>query len=287
MTGFGRAEVEGEGLRLRVEVRGVNHKGLDVQVSLPASLLAHEPALRSAVKERVHRGRVEVRAFLEALGEAAVEVRYSEAAARALGTFAQNLERAGLLSRGMTLSDLLGVPDAVQIRLSPTAEAEAGRILLEALGAALDRFEETRRREGEHLSHQFREALRSLEALEAEASSLAPGQAAQAAERLQQRVAALGVSVEPGRMEQEVALLAQRADVTEELVRLRAHLEALSALLSEEDREQGRRLDHLLQEMQREISTLLAKSDLLPLTQAGLQMRLVVEQMREQAQNVA
>jgi uncharacterized protein (TIGR00255 family) len=88
-------------------------------------------------------------------------------------------------------------------------------------------------------------------------------------------------------MEQEVALLAQRADVTEELVRLRAHLEALSALLSEEDREQGRRLDHLLQEMQREISTLLAKSDLLPLTQAGLQMRLVVEQMREQAQNVA
>ena len=159
MTGFGRAEVEREGLRLRVEVRGVNHKGLDIQVSLPASLLPHETALRSAVKARIHRGRVEVRAFLEALGEEAVEVRYSEAAARALGAFAHDLERAGLLSRGMTLTDLLQVPDAVQIRLSPSAEAEAGRILLEALGAALDRFQQTRREEGEKLSAQFRQAL--------------------------------------------------------------------------------------------------------------------------------
>ncbi|MGC8764225.1 MAG: YicC/YloC family endoribonuclease [Acidobacteriota bacterium] len=287
MTGFGRAEVEGEGLRLRVEVRGVNHKGLDVQVSLPASLLAHEPALRSAVKAKVHRGRVEVRVFLEALGEEAVEVRYSEAAARALAAFAQDLQRRGLLSRGMTLSDLLEVPDAVQIRLSPQAEAEAGRILLAALEAALEGFRQTRRAEGEHLSSQFHRALQSLADLRAEAAALAPGQAAQAAERLQQRIAALGASVEPGRLEQEVALIAQRADVTEELVRLEAHIQALGPLLSEEGREQGRRLDHLLQEMQREISTLLAKSDLLPLTQAGLQMRLVVEQMREQAQNVA
>lgn len=287
MTGFGRAEVEREGLRLRVEVRGVNHKGLDIQVSLPASLLPHETALRSAVKARIHRGRVEVRAFLEALGEEAVEVRYSEAAARALGAFAHDLERAGLLSRGMTLTDLLQVPDAVQIRLSPSAEAEAGRILLEALGAALDRFQQTRREEGEKLSAQFRQALAALQTLRAEAAALSPDQASQAAERLQQRIAALGAAVEAGRMEQEAALIAQRADVTEELVRLAAHLEALGALLPEDGREQGRRMDHLLQEMQREVSTLLAKSDLLPLTQKGLEMRLIVEQMREQAQNVA
>lgn len=287
MTGYGRAEVEGAGLRLRVEVRGVNHKGLDVQVSLPSSLLSHEPALRNAVRQRVPRGRVEFRAFLETVGPEAVEVRYSEAAARALGAFAEDLRRRGLLDRGMTLTDLLGLPDAVQIRLSPAAEAEGGRILLEAAEAALDRFRDTRRAEGQRLEGQFREALASLTALRREAEALAPEQAAQAAERLSQRVAALGAAVEPGRMEQEVALAAQRADVTEELVRLGAHLSALEALLGEEGREQGRRLDHLLQEMQREVSTLLAKSDLLALTQRGLEMRLLIEQMREQAQNVA
>ncbi len=287
MTGYGRAEVEGAGLRLRVEVRGVNHKGLDLQVSLPSSLLSHEPALRNAVRQRVPRGRVEFRAFLETVGAEAVEVRYSEAAARALGAFADDLRRKGLLDRGMTLTDLLGLPDAVQVRLSPAAEAEGGRILLEAAEAALDRFRETRRAEGRRLEGQFRAALASLNALRREAEALAPEQAAQAAERLSQRVAALGATVEPGRMEQEVALVAQRADVTEELVRLGAHLSALEALLGEEGGEQGRRLDHLLQEMQREVSTLLAKSDLLALTQRGLDMRLLIEQMREQAQNVA
>lgn len=287
MTSFGRAEVEGKGLRLRVEVRGVNHKWLDLQVSLPSSLLAHESALRNAVRARVRRGRVEVRAFLEAVGEEAVEVSYSQAAARALGAFADELRRKGLLDRGMTLTDLLGLPDAVQIRLSEAAEAEGGRILLEAVESALDRFCQTRKDEGRRLEGQFRQALASLDGLCREAKGLAPEQAAQAAERLSQRVAALGTVVEPGRMEQEVALVAQRADVTEEVVRLGAHLSALKTLLDEEDRELGRRLDHLLQEMQREVSTLLAKSDLLPLTQRGLQMRLLIEQMREQAQNVA
>lgn len=287
MTGYGRAEVEGAGLRLRVEVRGVNHKGLDLQVSLPSSLLSHEPALRKVVRERVPRGRVEFRAFLETVEAEAVEVRYSEAAARALGAFADDLRQKGLLDRGMTLTDLLGLPDAVQIRLSPAAEAEGGRILLEAAEAALDRFRDTRRAEGRRLEGQFRAALASLNALRREAEGLAPEQAAQAAERLSQRVAALGATVEPGRMEQEVALVAQRADVTEELVRLGAHLSALEALLGEEGGDQGRRLDHLLQEMQREVSTLLAKSDLLALTQRGLDMRLLIEQMREQAQNVA
>lgn len=287
MTGFGRAEIERDGLRVRVEVRGVNHKGLDVQVSLPPALQAHELACRQAVRASVARGRVEVRAFLEALGEETVEVRYSEAAARALGAFSAALARDGLLARGMTLGDLLTVPDAVRVALSPRVEALAGEVLLEALSEALSRFRDTRRAEGERIEVQFRQALEALSALKAEAEGAAAEQVESAAERLNQRIQQLGVQVDPGRMEQEVALLAQRADVQEELVRLSAHRQAMADLLDGNGGDLGRRLDHLLQEMQREVSTLLAKSDAYALTQTGLQMRLVVEQMREQAQNVA
>jgi len=287
MTGFGRAETERDGLRVRVEIRGVNHKGLDVQVSLPPSLQAHELACRQAVKTSVGRGRVEVRAFLETLGEETVEVRYSEAAARALGAFSAALTRGGLLARGMTLGDLLAVPDAVRVALSPRVEALAGEVLLGALSEALSRFRDTRRAEGERIEGQFRQALESLRALKTEADVGAVGQVASSAERLNLRIQQLGVQVDPVRMEQEVALLAQRADVQEELVRLDAHRQAMENLLEADGADLGRRLDHLLQEMQREVSTLLAKSDAYALTQTGLRMRLVVEQMREQAQNVA
>jgi len=287
MTGFGRAETERDGLRVRVEVRGVNHKGLDVQVSLPPSLQAHELACRQAVKASVGRGRVEVRAFLETLGEETVEVRYSEAAARALGAFSAALTRDGLLARGMTLGDLLAVPEAVRVALSPRVEALAGEVLLGALSEALSRFRDTRRAEGERIEVQFRQALKSLGALKTEADAGAAAQVESAAERLNQRIQQLGTQVDPVRMEQEVALLAQRADVQEELVRLAAHRQAMENLLDADGTDLGRRLDHLLQEMQREVSTLLAKSDAYALTQTGLQMRLVVEQMREQAQNVA
>ena len=97
----------------------------------------------------------------------------------------------------------------------------------------------------------------------------------------------MGVDIDPGRLEQEAALAGERADVAEELVRLHTHLEAMGHLLEGTPKDQGKRLDHLLQEMQREVSTLLAKADLVELTQVGLEMRLVVEQLREQTQNVA
>jgi len=179
------------------------------------------------------------------------------------------------------------VPDAVRVALSPRVEALAGEVLLGALSEALSRFRDTRRAEGERIEGQFRQALESLRALKTEADVGAVGQVASSAERLNLRIQQLGVQVDPVRMEQEVALLAQRADVQEELVRLDAHRQAMENLLEADGADLGRRLDHLLQEMQREVSTLLAKSDAYALTQTGLRMRLVVEQMREQAQNVA
>jgi len=287
MTGYGRTAVEEGSLRVLAEIRGVNNKGLDIHVYLPGSLLRHEMAVRSLARSTVGRGRVEVRVSLEVLGEQAAEVHVSEGVARALGKLASKLHEEGILARGLTVGDLMNLPDAVHVSLNPAAEAEAEEALLSAVGGALRQFKKTRSEEGKRLEAQFRQGVQSLAGHMAAAAELKDGQMASARNRLTQKVQQMGVSIEPGRLEQEVALSAERADVEEEIVRLGSHLKALEALLDESPADQGRRLDHLLQEMQRETSTLLAKAGLVELTQVGLQLRLLVEQLREQVQNVA
>lgn len=287
MTGYGRHQAEADGLRLLVEIRGVNNKGLDVHLSLPAALLCHEMAVRQRIRSAVARGRVEGRISLEFLGEQAVEVHYSHGVAQALGHLASRLEGEGVLARGMTLGDFLALPDAVSVRLRPDAEARAGDLLLACVEKALECFLQTRREEGRRLEEQFRQASGHMKA---HLDALGPMQALQVEtvrERLNQKLQQVAISVDATRVEQEVVLAAEKADVEEEVVRLKAHHRAMEELLEKNPADLGRRLDHLFQEMYREISTLLAKATFFDLTQVALRMRLLVEQLREQAQNVA
>lgn len=287
MTGYGRAWAEAEGIRIQVELRGVNHKGLDLHISLPSVLLCHELACRQALRDGIARGHVDLRATCEFVGEEAVEVRYSEGVAVALGKMAGRLAEVGVLARGMTLGDLLSLPGAVQVGLRPELEEKAGRLLGQALGQALEELVRTRRQEGARIKEQFQAAAAALEALVGDAAALQDRQLAEVREALAQRVRQMNVPVEAARLEQEAVLAAERSDVAEEVVRLRAHVAALRHLLDSGQREIGKRMDHLLQEFQREVSTLLAKSGLMELTQKGLEIRLIVEQLREQALNLA
>lgn len=287
MTGYGRAAAEGEGLRVACEVRGVNHKGLDIHLSLPPVLLCQELACRRVLRERVGRGHLDVRVSLEFLGEESVEVRYAEGVAHALGRLASRLTEEGSLARGMTLGDLLSMPGAVQVGLNPALEERAGALLLHALQGALDGLLKTRMEEGIRIRGQFERGASSMASFLERVEPMLPAQVEAARQKLAQRVAQIAVSVDPARLEQEVALAAERADVAEEFERLKSHHQALGKLLETEVADRGKRLDHLLQEMQREISTLLAKANLMEITQEGLEMRLLVEQLREQAQNVA
>ena len=287
MTGYGRSTAEGEGLRVTCEVRGVNHKGLDVHLSLPPGFVCHELACRRAVRERVGRGHLDVRVSLEFLGEEAVEVVYAEGVAHALGRLASRLTEEGSLARGMTLGDLLSLPGAVQVGLNPALEGRAGALLLGTLAESLDALLRTRAEEGARLRSQFERGAASMASFLERVEPMLPAQVEAARQKLGQRVAQIAVSVDPARLEQEVALAAERADITEEFERLKSHHQALEKLLGADVTDRGKRIDHLLQEIQREVSTLLAKANLMEITQAGLEMRLLVEQLREQAQNVA
>jgi len=287
MTGYGRSSGESAGLRMGVEIRGVNNKGLDVRLYLPPYLAYAEQACRGAVRRVIKRGRVEVRVALSVVNREAVDVKLSEGTASALAELAASMESDGTLARGLTFSDLMAVPDAVRVGIRRDAEEGARHSLLSVLDGALSGFSESRRSEGERIKRQFDEASARLNGLLAEAEAAASEQIPAIRERLGKRIATLGVAVDPGRIEQEVALAADRSDVAEEQVRLGSHLEAMKDLLEKGADALGKRLDHLLQEMQREISTMLAKSDLMELSKTGLEMKLIVEQLREQVLNVA
>ena len=287
MTGYGKSSKETGGLRVTVEMRGVNNKGLDLHPRMPATLWCYEPLCREAVRAAVKRGRVDMFVSLEMLEEESVQVRFSEGVIKALGAVANSMVESGGLARGLTFSDLLSVPEAVVVGLSQTRMDVARECLEGALAGALEKFLECRREEGMRLKGQFQSSAKSLGDLLARARELEGAQSSEIKGRLDRAVAGLDASIDQQRLEQEVALMATRADVREETVRLGAHLQALGGMLDGSKPCEGKRIDHLMQELQREVSTLLAKSCMVELTQVGMEMRLLVEQLREQVQNVA
>ncbi len=287
MTGFGKATKEGSGLRLNVTIRGVNNKGLDVRLSLPFSLWSREAACRDLARGSLKRGRVDISVQMELVGESAVEVRLSEAVAAGLGGAARSMVDGGVLTRGLTFTDLMAIPDAVSVGLAPGSEGIAVELLTGALEEALSAFVASRRDEGARLESQFRDGAAAVAGHLVEARKLIPQQEADLRQRMEDRLSEMGERLDVQRLEEEILILLEKADVEEELVRLESHVEALNKILPKDSGSQGRRLDHLFQELQREVSTLLAKSRLLELTRLGMEIRLVVEQMREQVQNVA
>jgi len=287
MTGFGSAVMEDAGLRITVEARSVNGKGLDLHLKLPAPLARHEILCREAVRAKVGRGRVDMPVTMEFTSPQAVKISVSEGVIRAASEAAAKLKNEGLLDRGLTWSDLEALPEAVRAGLSAEAEEAAGQLLGRVIEKAVGALLKTRVEEGERLKGQFEEARsRIMDAL-LKVRGLMPEQRVKERQRLTGRLNDLDVAVDPGRLEQEVALCAQKSDISEEVVRLEAHMEALGYLLSNGKSDLGRRLDHLVQEIQRETSTLLAKSAILELTRLGMDIRLDAEKMKEQAQNVS
>ncbi len=287
MTGFGSAVAEGAGLRITAEARSVNSKGLDIHLKLPSFLARHELCCREAVRARARRGRVDVFVAIEFTSPQAVKVSVSESVVRAASEAASKLRLENLLDRGLTWSDLESLPGAVSAGLGAEAEEGAGALTRQVLEKAVDALVKTRLDEGERLKGQFEEARNIIIATLLKVRELMPRQRTSERQRLGERLAELGVAVDSSRIEQEIVLAAQKSDISEEVVRLEAHMQALGDLLNQGQSELGRRLDHLVQEIQRETSTLLAKSSLLELTRLGMDIRLETEKMKEQAQNVA
>jgi uncharacterized protein (TIGR00255 family) len=287
MTGHGLGEATlGQG-RVLLEVRAVNHRYLDVRVRLPLELAEHAGVVEERVRRALKRGRVEVMGRLD--GEVCNAPVLDKARARA--AFAQLSELRDELrpEEPVPLSLLACLPDLFGAR-SVCDQAEARDALERASDLACEAVWKMRAREGEALAEDLRGHLAMLGAALASVRERSPGVVDSYRERLRQRIERLladnDVQLDPGRLEHEVALFADRGDIAEEIARLHSHCHQLRELLEDGEDNAGKRLDFLLQEMTREANTIGAKSSDAELARLVVEMKTAISRMREQAQNV-
>lgn len=288
MTGYGRAETSGGRLTIAVECKSLNHRHLDIVLKLPRLLASLELDARRAVQGAVQRGRVEISATLATAEGAASQVGVSLGQAREYLAAAHRLAAAVDVTGAPSLEWLLGQPGVLERQEATALSVEEGAALLSrSLAAALDDLVTRRQAEGKALAQELGRLREALAAQVDDVAGLLPRIGEGRAARLRQRIQALlgDLPVDEGRIAMEVAVLAERADVTEEVARLRAHLHQFGALL-DEGGPVGRTMDFLLQEMHREVNTLGAKSDDLAIAQAVIAAKATVEKLREQVQNV-
>ncbi len=283
MTAFNRGErVEAWG-RLSWELRSVNHRYLDVSPRIPEDLRQMEPIVRERVARRVSRGKMECSLRFEpsvGVSDVAVNWPYAEKLIEA-GKGLQG--KLGLAATSMDPLDLLRMPGVLA---EPTRDLEpVTAAALELLDETLDGFIRAREREGEHLQQLVAERADKLLALAEGLRAQLPAIQQRLRERLEQRLAELEQPADPGRLEQELVYMAQRMDVDEELDRLTGHVEEIRRALGRRE-PVGRRLDFLMQELNREANTLGSKSAALESTNASVEMKVLIEQMREQIQNL-
>lgn len=288
MTGFGRGAAAGEGFSVGVDLKTVNNRFLDVHLRLGPELSSLEPIVKRRITTRLSRGRVDASISFERTGEVAYELNRPLIAGfiSALRVMQQEFQIAG----DPDINVIARLPGAMQpMREDISDEMIAG--IERAIDEALDELDMMRQREGDTTAAEMRARLDEIErhllVIEAAAGSLVEAYR----ERLQKRIGELiardgqGIDVDPVRLAQEVAYLADRSDISEEIARLRSHLTQFRETIGGEG-ETGKRLDFLLQELNREANTVLSKSTDLTIKEAGLAIKAEVEKLREQVQNV-
>lgn len=287
MTGFGSGQATVQVEELQVEVRSWNHKFCEVKVRLPRELAPMEPAVGKAVKDRIARGSVEV--FVRRQGAATsgtkpvVDLALAKEYQAALKLLARELKLSEEIKLGQ-IADQIGVLRLEEASLDLTLAAKA---LHSALSQALDRLEEMRRMEGQSIRADLTARLATIESLAGQIEALAPQAVAEYRARLSERVSELarGVPVDPQRLAQEVAFFAERSDIAEEISRLSSHLDQFRALM-EAPGPSGRKMEFLVQEMNREVNTTGSKSQHADISSRVVAIKAELERVREQVQNV-
>jgi uncharacterized protein (TIGR00255 family) len=295
MTGFAQARTERDGWALRVSVKSVNHRFLDLKLRLPEGFDLYDLRVRQILRERIHRGHVEVN--LNAEPAAAPPVQVNRELVQVYLRAAEELRQDTRAAADVDVVALLRLPGVIGGLAAAVPEAEEeqerlGQALDDCLREALTKLDDTRRAEGRHLAEELRVRVARISEQTEKVRGLAAALRPAFARRLETRIKELlgGTSIEPARLAQEAALLAERSDVSEELGRLGSHLQQFAKLLDGAG-ELGKKLDFLLQEMHREANTLLSKtpgveSEALAITGLALEIKAEIEKLREQVQNI-
>jgi len=292
MTGYAQSHAVQDGWSLRIAVRSVNHRFLDLHLRVPEGFEPLEPRLRQMVREHVRRGHLEVTLRYELAGPAAVAVNRDAAAAYLQAVHA--LRKQFGIHAEPDLASILRLPGVIG-PAPATLEAELGRleeVVAGCLAEALDRLDAMRHQEADALREEMAARLANIAGLTAKVEPLIERARPAFARRLELRLKELlgDTQMDPARLSQEAALAAERSDVSEELARLKSHVSQFEALLSGAA-DVGKKLDFLAQEMHREVNTLLSKTpgreaEGLEITRLALEIKSEIEKIREQVQNI-
>jgi len=287
MTGFGRAQVSSGPFQTTVEMRSVNHRYADLRVKLPADMGALEEAMQERLKKVVQRGRLDVTINVarRSRGSAPIEVdaplidSYIQAARR--------IQKRHRLAGELSLDTVMRLPDVIRprdVNGAPGAGQEA--LVMKAFVKALAAHDAMRVREGKILERDIMRRMKAIDRLRERMEKRAPDVVPAHMRRLLARLNGAEARVDEARLAQEVALAAEKADITEELVRLSGYIEQAGEILKASKEPIGKKLDFIMQEMNREANTINSKAVDLDLCRDALEVKAEVEKIREQVQNI-
>jgi uncharacterized protein (TIGR00255 family) len=283
MTGFSTAEARVGSFRLVWEIRSVNHRFLELGFRLPEDLRAVEPDCRELVGDAIKRGKVDCSLKIGADERGAVADTIVAGALERLRALEGEVRASFPEARALTADEVLRWPGVLE---EPQRNLEElGEAVKDSLRAALRALTDSRAREGARIAEMLEKRNTAITALLAGIGPQLDGVQLRYRERLRERLERLDVQAEPERLEQELALVAQRTDVAEEIDRIASHVAEVQAILHRKE-PVGRRLDFVIQELNREANTFASKVQDEALTRAAVELKVLIEQMREQVQNL-
>lgn len=287
MTGYGRYEVEANERKVLVEISSVNHRYLDLNIRIPRLMMQYEEGIRKIVKGKLTRGKIEISVSTQSVAREDLEVVVNESLGEAYLEGLRTLGRKFELEDDLKLSALMNINDLVSIQ-KKTANAEAVEVQIEtAVQGALEAFIKMRQKEGEALKKDILQKCKILSEMVIAIESRSPQVVIQYKERLKARLMQLldEVPVDENRLTTEIALFADKCAIDEEITRLKSHIMQLEEIL-EEGQVVGRKLDFLMQEMNREANTIGSKANDYEITKMVVALKTEIEKIREQVQNI-
>lgn len=287
MTGFGRGQGQANGMDITVELRSVNHRFFEYSSRLPRAFGFLDEKLKSFLQERIARGKVDVSVYIDVTDAPGAEVAVNRTLAQAYASAARELADVCGVPNDLTTRSLMQLPDVITVRRAAEDEDAVWAAVRGVTEQALERFLAMREREGARMREDVLNRRRTLLEAVAFVEERSPQTVREHMDKVQTRMRELldGAAVDEGRLLTEAGLIADRLAVAEETVRLRSHLDQLEALVNA-DEPVGRKLDFLVQEINRETNTIGSKSQDLSLTRRIVDMKSEIEKIREQIQNI-
>ncbi len=287
MTGYGRGEASAKGITVAVELRSVNSRFLEVATRLPRSLSLRENEIKELIRRKVSRGKINVVVAVERESNENLSLRVNGSAAKAYLKLLNELRKTVKLKETVKLDHLLRFSEVIESQELESTDEEEWQILQKSLDDALDELVQMRRNEGGELRKDFQQRVgileQSIQKIEILSQQQVPSERLRLRERVQQLMEK--ETIDEGRLELELTLLADRLDVTEECVRFRSHNKFFLAALDNEE-SAGRKLNFLIQEMNREANTIGSKSSASEIAHLVVNVKEELERIREQLQNI-